>query len=203
MARVKPKRHGVITDMTAMCDVAFLLLTFFILTTQFKKPDVEQIKPPSSISEKLLPDASLMTINATPDGKFYFQPVDNASERVDLLKKMGEKYNLPAFSQNEIAAFQRVQAVGVPMAQLKSFLNLSEDERKNYKSPTGIPMDSTNKQLVDWVEQSLSVNPDYKLAIKGDVTTQYPKVKSLFEGLRDIDFLKFWLITSQEGKPNE
>jgi biopolymer transport protein ExbD len=203
MARVKPKRHGVITDMTAMCDVAFLLLTFFILTTQFKKPDVEQIKPPSSISEKLLPDASLMTINATPDGKFYFQPVDNASERVDLLKKMGEKYNLPAFSQNEIAAFQRVQAVGVPMAQLKSFLNLSEDERKNYKSPTGIPMDSTNKQLVDWVEQSLSVNPDYKLAIKGDVTTEYPKVKSLFEGLRDIDFLKFWLITSQEGKPNE
>lgn len=94
MARVKPKRHGVVTDMTAMCDVAFLLLTFFILTTQFKKPDVEQIKPPSSISEKLLPDASLMTINATPDGKFYFQPVENASERLQLLEKMGQKYNL-------------------------------------------------------------------------------------------------------------
>jgi hypothetical protein len=61
-------------------------------------------------------------------------------------------------------------------------------------------MDSTNKQLVDWVEQSLKVNPEYKLAIKGDVTTEYPKVKSLFEGLRDIDFLKFWLITSQEAE---
>ncbi|WP_312089868.1 biopolymer transporter ExbD [Chryseobacterium sp.] len=203
MARIKPKRHGVVTDMTAMCDVTFLLLTFFIMTTQFKKPDVEQIKPPSSISEKLLPDASLMTINATPDGKFYFQPVDNATERVELLKKMGKKYNLPEFSTKELAAFQRVQTIGVPMAQLKSYLDLPEDEQKNYKSPTGIPMDSTNKQLVDWVEQSLSVNPDYKLAIKGDVTTQYPKVKSLFEGLRDINFLKFWLITSQEGKPNE
>ena len=44
MARIKPKRHGVVTDMTAMCDVTFLLLTFFIMTTQFKKPDVEQIK---------------------------------------------------------------------------------------------------------------------------------------------------------------
>ena len=33
MARVKPKRHGVVTDMTAMCDVTFLLLTFFIMTT--------------------------------------------------------------------------------------------------------------------------------------------------------------------------
>lgn len=200
MARVKPKRHGVITDMTAMCDVAFLLLTFFILTTQFKKPDVEQIKPPSSISEKLLPDASLMTINATPDGKFYFQPVENASERVALLDKMGEKYHM-TFNTQQKAAFQKVQAIGVPMNQLKGYLDMSEDEQKNYKSPTGIPMDSTNKQLIDWVQQSLSVNPDYKLAIKGDVTTEYPKVKSLFEGLRDIDFLKFWLITSQEGKP--
>ncbi|WP_265428596.1 ExbD/TolR family protein [Chryseobacterium sp. YIM B08800] len=202
MARIKPKRHGVVTDMTAMCDVTFLLLTFFIMTTQFKKPDVEQIKPPSSISEKLLPDASLMTINATPDGKFYFQPVENATERLKLLEKMGKKYNV-TFDDKQKASFQKVQAIGVPMNQLRSYLDLPEDEQKNYKSPTGIPMDSTNKQLTDWVEQSLSVNPDYKLAIKGDVTTEYPKVKSLFEGLRDIDFLKFWLITSQEGKPNE
>ncbi|MGC5743276.1 ExbD/TolR family protein [Chryseobacterium sp. NFX27] len=199
MARVKPKRHGVVTDMTAMCDVAFLLLTFFILTTQFKKPDVEQIKPPSSISEKLLPDASLMTINATPDGKFYFQPVENASERLQLLEKMGQKYNM-TFTNQEKVAFQKVQAIGVPMNQLKGYLDLSDEEQKSFKSPTGIPMDSTNKQLIEWVKQSLSVNPDYKLAIKGDVTTEYPKVKSLFEGLRDIDFLKFWLITSQEGK---
>ncbi|MCD0479532.1 biopolymer transporter ExbD [Chryseobacterium sp. LC2016-29] len=202
MARIKPKRHGVVTDMTAMCDVTFLLLTFFIMTTQFKKPDVEQIKPPSSISEKLLPDASLMTINATPDGKFYFQPVENATERLQLLKKMGEKYNV-TFDDKQKASFQKVQSIGVPMNQLRSYLDLPEDEQKNYKSPTGVPMDSTNKQLTDWVEQSLSVNPDYKLAIKGDVTTEYPKVKSLFEGLRDINFLKFWLITSQEGKPNE
>lgn len=202
MARIKPKRHGVVTDMTAMCDVTFLLLTFFIMTTQFKKPDVEQIKPPSSISEKLLPDASLMTINATPEGKFYFQPVENAKERLELLDKMGEKYNM-TFTTNEKAAFQKVQAIGVPMTQLKSFLDLPEDEQKNYKSPSGIPMDSVNKQLIDWVEQSLAVNPEYKLAIKGDVTTKYPKIKGLFEGLRDIDFLKFWLITSSEGKPNE
>ncbi|MBM7418605.1 MULTISPECIES: ExbD/TolR family protein [Chryseobacterium] len=202
MARIKPKRHGVVTDMTAMCDVTFLLLTFFIMTTQFKKPDVEQIKPPSSISEKLLPDASLMTINATPDGKFYFQPVENATERLELLEKMGKKYNV-TFDNKQKASFQKVQSIGVPMNQLRSYLDLPEDEQKSYKSPTGIPMDSTNKQLTDWVEQSLSVNPDYKLAIKGDVTTEYPKVKSLFEGLRDINFLKFWLITSQEGKPNE
>src|SRR5690606_28955645 len=197
MARVKPKRHNIRVDMTAMTDVSFLLLTFFILTAQFAKPDVETITTPSSISEKLLPDASLMTVLTTTDGKFYFTPVENGSERMQLLDKMGEKYGMQ-FTDKEKVSFTYVQAIGVTMNQLKGFLNLSDEEQKAYKSPTGIPMDSTNKQVIDWVQQSLAVNPDYKMAIKGDVQTEYPKVKALFEGLRDIDFLKFWLITSQE-----
>jgi hypothetical protein len=113
---------------------------------------------------------------------------------------MGKKYGL-SFNNEEKASFQRVQAIGVPMSQLKGYLDMSSDEQKNFKSPTGIPMDSTHKELIDWVQQSLAVNPQYKLAIKGDINTKYPRIKSLFEGLRDIEFLKFWLITSQEGKP--
>jgi len=163
---------------------------------------VEQIKPPSSISEKLLPDASLMTINVSKDGKFFFQPVENGSERIKVLDGMGKKYNV-SFTDAEKVAFTKVQAIGIPMSKMKSFLNLSEDEQKNYKDPVGVPMDSTKKELIDWVQQSLYVNPDYKMAIKGDVDTKYPRVKDLFEGLRDIDFLKFWLITSQEVGPNK
>ena len=197
MARVKPKRHSIRVDMTAMTDVSFLLLTFFILTAQFAKPDIETITTPSSISEKLLPDASLMTILSTTDGKFYFTPVENGTERIALLDKMGEKYGM-SFTDKEKVAFSNLQSVGVPMSQMKGFLDLPDDQRKAYKSDTGIPMDSTKKELVDWVQQSLSINPDYKLAIKGDVGTKYPKVKALFEGLRDIQFYKFWLITSQE-----
>ena len=197
MARVKPKRHNIRVDMTAMTDVSFLLLTFFILTAQFAKPDVETITTPSSISEKLLPDGSLMTILSTTDGRFYFTPVENGTERMALLNNMGEKYGM-TFTDKEKAAFANVESVGVPMNQLKGFLDLPDDDRKAFKSKTGIPMDSTKKELIDWVQQSLAVNPDYKLAIKGDVETKYPKVKALFEGLRDIDFLKFWLITSQE-----
>lgn len=198
MARVKPKRHGVVVDMTAMTDVAFLLLTFFILTTQFKKPDVEQIKPPSSISEKLLDDANLMTINMTSEGKFYFAPVNNFNERSQLLDIMGRKYGM-TFSNEDKVAFFKTQAIGVPMNQLKGFLKMPEDQRK-FAKISGVPLDSTNKQLIDWVSASLEINPEYKLAIKGDANTNYPKVKNLFEGLRDIEYYKFWLITTQENK---
>lgn len=196
MARVKPKRHNIRVDMTAMTDVSFLLLTFFILTAQFAKPDVETITAPSSISEKLLPDASLMTVLSTTDGRFYFTPVDNGSERIKLLEKMGTKYGYK-FSNEEKASFAKLQAVGVPMSQMNAFLKLDADKQKAYKSP-GVPMDEDKKELIDWIQMSLELNPDYKLAIKGDVNTKFPRVKGLFEGLKEINFLKFWLITNQE-----
>ena len=201
MARVKPKRHNIRVDMTAMTDVSFLLLTFFILTAQFAKPDVETITTPSSISETLLGEGSVMTILSTTDGRFYFTPVDNGTERIRLLDNMAKKYGL-TFTPEEKSAFAKIKSVGVPMSQLNGFLKLSDDDQKAYKAP-GVPMDSTKKELIDWVQQSLAVNADAKLAVKGDTQTKYPRVKSLFEGLRDIDFLKFQLITNQEVNTNK
>jgi len=196
MARIKPKRHGVVTDMTAMCDVAFLLLTFFILTTEFKQPDVEDIVTPSSISKsKLTEGDNTMTISVTKDGRYYFSPTNNPSQRVELLEKMGEKYNI-TFTQQEKTAFQNTQFVGVPVAQLKAFLQLPEDQRKKYKG--SIPMDSANTQLVEWVQNNAKINREAKLAVKGDGGASYDKFKVLFEGLRDIEFYKFVLVTTEE-----
>ena len=196
MARIKPKRHGVVTDMTAMCDVAFLLLTFFILTTEFKQPDVEDIVTPSSISKsKLTEGDNTMTISVTKDGRYYFSPTNNPSQRVELLEKMGEKYNI-TFTEQEKTAFQNTQFVGVPVAQLKAFLQLPEDQRKKYKG--SIPMDSANTQQVEWVQNNAKINREAKLAVKGDGGASYDKFKVLFEGLRDIEFYKFVLVTTEE-----
>ena len=196
MARIKPKRHGVVTDMTAMCDVAFLLLTFFILTTEFKQPDVEDIVTPSSISKsKLTEGDNTMTISVTKDGRYYFSPTNNPSQRVELLETMGEKYNI-TFTEQEKTAFQNTQFVGVPVAQLKAFLQLPEDQRKKYKG--SIPMDSANTQLVEWVQNNAKINREAKFAVKGDGGASYDKFKVLFEGLRDIEFYKFVLVTTEE-----
>jgi biopolymer transport protein ExbD len=196
MARVKPKRHGVSLDMTAMCDVAFLLLTFFILTTQFKKADAEEIKTPTSKSDTKLSDKDVMTINITPDGRPLYTPIDNKEHRLELLDKMAGKYQVGLTDANK-KTFAILPAIGVSMAELKSYLDLPEDKRAAFKA-TGIPMDSVKTELTDWVNFSRDIAPQGQLTIKGDAKAQYPKFKDLFEGLKEIKYNQFTLITSAE-----
>ena len=76
MPKVKIPRKSTLIDMTAMCDVAFLLLTFFMLTTQFKSDESVIVDTPSSISEIKLPDTDIINITITQDGKVFFS-IDN------------------------------------------------------------------------------------------------------------------------------
>lgn len=71
MGKIKPKRHGVLIDMTPLVDVAFLLLTFFMLTTQFKPPEEVQIDLPSSNSMFKLPESDVMTLSLSQDGRIF------------------------------------------------------------------------------------------------------------------------------------
>ncbi|MFN0159326.1 MAG: ExbD/TolR family protein [Bacteroidota bacterium] len=71
MPKFKPKRQGVVMDMTPLVDVAFLLLTFFMLTTQFKPPEEVQIELPSSNSVFKLPESNVMTITLSKDGRIF------------------------------------------------------------------------------------------------------------------------------------
>jgi len=63
MAKIKKHRVGVKLDMTPMVDVAFLLLTFFMLTTSFRPPEEVQITVPGSHSQLKVPTASVITIS--------------------------------------------------------------------------------------------------------------------------------------------
>jgi biopolymer transport protein ExbD len=71
MPKFKPKRMGVRIDMTPLVDVAFLLLTFFMLTTQFKPPEEVTVELPSSNSEFKLPESDVMTITLAKDGRIF------------------------------------------------------------------------------------------------------------------------------------
>jgi biopolymer transport protein ExbD len=71
MPRIKKKRVSIRIDMTPLVDVAFLLLTFFMLTTQFKPPEEVEIILPMSHSEIKLPETNTMTLHVSKDGVLY------------------------------------------------------------------------------------------------------------------------------------
>jgi biopolymer transport protein ExbD len=69
MPKIKKGRIAVKIDMTPMVDVAFLLLTFFMLTTQFRPPEEVQIVLPSSHSAFKLPESNVMLISISKDNR--------------------------------------------------------------------------------------------------------------------------------------
>lgn len=83
MPRIKPKRHGVLIDMTPLVDVAFLLLTFFMLTTTFKPSEEVTIDLPSSNSIVKLPPQNVITLSLSKDGRI-FMDVDSQILRAKL-----------------------------------------------------------------------------------------------------------------------
>ena len=71
MPKHKKGRVGVRIDMTPMVDVAMLLLTFFMLTTQFRPPEEVEVILPASHSEFKLPESDIMMIYVNKEGKIY------------------------------------------------------------------------------------------------------------------------------------
>jgi len=67
----KKGRVNIFIDMTPMVDVVMLLLTFFMLTTQFKPPSEAEVLLPSSNSQFKLPESDVMTITITKDNRFF------------------------------------------------------------------------------------------------------------------------------------
>ncbi|MBV6420640.1 MAG: hypothetical protein DAHOPDDO_01897 [Ignavibacteriaceae bacterium] len=202
MPKVKVPRKSTLIDMTAMCDVAFLLLTFFMLTTQFKADESVIVDTPSSISEIKLPDTDILNITVSNDGRVFFH-IDNINDtRVRLLQRISEKYPELEFTPEEIKAFELTGNVGVPLSQFKGFLDLEDVERKAYNQP-GIPVDSTNNELGMWIMQGRLTNPNVRITIKGDQACPWPVMKKVMDTLQDKNVNKFNLITDLEADPNK
>ncbi|MDR3667177.1 MAG: biopolymer transporter ExbD [Ignavibacteriaceae bacterium] len=198
MPKVKVARKSTNIDMTAMCDVAFLLLTFFMLTTKFKADEPVTVTTPKSISEIKLPDNDIMSITITKDGRVYYG-VDGKFNREKLLQKISTKYNIP-FTQEEAYAFSLTTAFGVPIPKLKSFLDLPPDQRKDIQQP-GIPIDTSNNELGVWILNGRLANPNYRIAIRGDGDCPYPVIKKVIATLQSWHVNKFNLITNLEVRP--
>ena len=225
MAKIKMPKSNPSLDMTPMVDLAFLLVTFFMLTATSRVTEPVIVDTPSSISDKLLPENVIM-ISIDAAGKSFFN-INNSDVRKRTLEKMGQQYNI-TFTEEEKKRFGGMTSFGVPIvpvtgftrALLKEYNNMEDSKRVTTKS-AGIPHDSLHNQLRDWIqfgrieaakqakaqkEKAEKLDRPFKyeplrFALKADGKTNYIAVKEVIKVFTDIDIYRFNLITDLEQGP--
>ncbi|WP_333819493.1 ExbD/TolR family protein [Ohtaekwangia sp.] len=195
MGKVKVHRASPSLDMTPMVDLGFLLVTFFMLTATAAPEEPVSVDMPSSVSEIKIPETNILLITISKEGKVFFS-IDGKYNRADLLKRMGERYNIQ-FSEEDASRFAVMSSFGLPIGNLKQYIDMPPDQRKNVEQP-GIPVDSLNNQLKDWIIFSRMTNPSLRIAIKGDSDSNYPVVEKVINTLIDNKVNRFNLITNME-----
>lgn len=201
MPKVKIARKSTAIDMTAMCDVAFLLLTFFILTATARQPEPLPVDTPASTVEIPQPDTQIGTVTVG-HGKVFFG-IKEPAVRIKMLEKMSATYKV-RFTEDEKKRFSLIETFGVDMGRLKQIINMDNTERNKEGLQPGIPVDSVDSQpseLHQWIlsaryaTKELS-GSDMRISIKGDSKEEYPAVKNVIDILQDQGVNKFSLITS-------
>ena len=198
---VKTQKKATSIDMTAMCDVSFLLLTFFILTATAKVPEALPVDMPASTVQSKLPDSNLATLTIGK-GKVFFD-LKGKEVRIQTLEKMAEKYGVE-FTDKDKVEFSLMEGFGVDIASLKSIIEMKSSERLKANQP-GIPKDSLDNQLADWLRIARQANIDIndkelEIAIKGDAKEEYPAIKKVMDILQDQGVNSFSLVTGLRGK---
>ena len=205
MPHVKIPRKSTHIDMTAMCDVAFLLLTFFMLATKFKPEEPVVVKTPSSISDIQLPDVDIMLLTVDQKGRIFFS-IDNKVKRMALIEDLAYNVGLkltPA-EKNEFAIDA---SEGIPFSMLKTYLSSGPEQRKAMEViAPGIPVDtsvlSVNNELAQWIKSARNTNPKLRICIKADGDASYPSVHKIIKTLEGWKIFKFNLITNLKGVPS-
>lgn len=202
MPKIKLPTKSPHIDMTPMVDLFSVLLIFLLLTTTIRQQEPALVDTPYSISEKPTPDANWMTLLLSKDNKVFLN-FDNGPDtilkyRPKILTEMGKRYNIE-FTPNELREFEKYPlSMGVPILKMKDFL-ATKDVKARTALQTGIPIDSTDNQLADWIYCTRSVNPNVQACIKGDTKTSFEVVQKILDIMVDKNVFRFNLITTLEA----
>jgi biopolymer transport protein ExbD len=201
MAKIKINKNPGSTDMTAMCDVAFLLLTFFVMTSTAKIPEALPVDTPTSTTQTKLPETDLATLTVGK-GKVFFD-LKGREVRMRTLELMSDKYSV-SFTDDDKKIFSMMDDFGVPIQSLKQIIEMKAADRSKAGQP-GIPIDSLDNQLKEWVYNARKANievndKELQIAIKGDAKEEYPAIRKVMDILQEQKINSFSLVTGLRGE---
>lgn len=190
--------------MTPFVDIAFLILSFFIMATKFKPPEPVEITTPGSVLSQKLPENNAVLISIDSSNKVYFSVLsDKDPSKFDaIIQGINTTQNL-GLTQAEMANFKKTFLVGVPFGGLKQLLQTEASEQIKLKQP-GIPvLDTLNNQLVWWIQQAKAAFAGEKLnyLIKGDGKSLYPTFEAVIAALKKNEEFKYNLVTALDDIP--
>ena len=144
-SKKKKRRIGVRIDMTPMVDIAFLLLTFFMLTTTMNKPQAMEINLPPGDAKVDVPSSNLLTLRISEDGSIYWNIGTDKPEKVssiDLKKVLKEKNS----ANPKLITLIKVDRKGkyIMMVNIMDELNVADITRFSLA-----PFDDKDKQLIE------------------------------------------------------
>jgi biopolymer transport protein ExbD len=201
MPSVKIPKKSTFVDMTPFVDVAFLILTFFIMATKFKPPEPVEISTPNSVSTQELPESNAVLVTIDKLGKVYFTVLSEKDKSIykAIIEDLNTTRNL-GLTPAEKSNYAKTYLVGVSFNQLKQLLDAPEALQA--KQP-GIPLDSTGGELTYWVQSAKSAFAGQRLQflVKGDNSSKYPVFKDVITALKKNDVYKYNLITAPEDAP--
>ena len=198
MGKLKIKKSDVWIDMTPMSDVMVLLLTFFMLSSNFVKNEaVKVITPQSEVTAKV-PTSDVLDITIDPAGRVLMS-TDKTSTLQGALDEMLSAKGMELTNAQKKKFLDDPQ-FGLPMGVLKSYLDLDVEKMgEQLRAGSGIPTDSINGGMSEfqmWVKFLKQQNKDLKLCIKADQSTPYVHIKKVMHELQDMSENRYQLLTS-------
>lgn len=211
-------------DMTPMVDLAFLLVTFFMLAAKTRSPEPVEVNYSSSISDEEVPTKTLVMMTIDSGGCVYLNPGPQDIRKEVLLKMAGD-YGV-AFTEPQVESFVRLTSFGCSFKELPKYLDMSDEDRAHYESK-GVPSDTLffpKNELKDWLYYTNKSLKDHgkklyetavlnkrpgepdplpedfkpKFVIRADGSAVYAHAKKVVETCRDLKLNNLNFVTKLE-----
>jgi biopolymer transport protein ExbD len=145
------KRVGVHMDMTPMVDVAFLLLTFFMLSTTLAQPQVMEISlPPDSKVNIEIAESNLLTFRVRADEAIFWNKGQEAPTKIKS-DEIGKVLESKLRENPKIATLIKIdrEAKYQKLVDLIDELNLVQARlNQNEKRFSIVTMDSSDTRIL-------------------------------------------------------